>query len=93
MVATIEHYQSSIKFITKERLHQITKSYTFVGYRTLTNPIMEQTDAEIIGRINASQVVAFIFSASSEDRFGDFLQLVGTEEVHEEGIPLRQIKR
>mgnify|MGYP003482439974 CR=1 FL=1 len=62
--------QSCIKFVTQERLHQIAKSYTFVSYRTLTNPIMEQTNAEIIGRIDASQVIAFILGSSSDDTFG-----------------------
>jgi hypothetical protein len=54
---------------------------------------MEQTNAEIIGRIDASQVIAFVLGSSSNDMFGNLLQFVGTKEIQEEGIPLRQVER
>ena len=93
MVATIEYNQGCIELIAKKRLYQITKPYTLVGYRTLTDAIMEKTDTEIIGRINASQVITFIFGMSVKDSFGYLLQLMRLEEVQKESVPFGQVER
>ena len=81
MVTTIKHHQSCIKFIAKEGLNQITKPHTLVGYRTLTDAVMKQTDAEIIGGINVSQVITFVLGIASKDSFRYLFQLVGMEEI------------